>query len=142
MIPETLGKCVADIMSPVKDIDENATLTDVLLCFENSGVSGLPVKNSNGVYIGVISKTDVTGSKLVTCMNEGLKPDHIKVKQFMNPGMPIVVAEDESISNAVDTMLARRVHRLFVQDRYGKLSGVISTFDIVRLMQQVFSGRV
>jgi len=138
---DTTGKTVGQIMSPIKDIDEEASLTDALLRFENSGVSGLPVKNSKGIYVGVISKTDIAGSKLIACMNNGMKPDDIKVKLFMNPNPPIALEEDETIRNAVDTMLARRVHRLFVQDRHGKLTGVISTFDIVRLMQQVFAGR-
>ena len=135
------NKPVSEIMSPIIDIDENLSLTEALMRFENSGVSGLPVKNSKGIYVGVISKTDIAGSKLISCMNDGMKPDDIKVKLFMSPHAPIAVEEDETINNAIDIMLSRRVHRLFVQDRHGKLMGVVSAFDIVRLTQNMLAGR-
>ena len=52
---------------------------------------------------------------------------------------PVVysVQPNTSVGNVVEKMLDKHVHRLFVVDDMGVLIGVISTFDILRQLQEV-----
>lgn len=59
------------------------------------------------------------------------RPDATLVKEVMTP-VVFSVGPKTPITNVIEEMLARRVHRLFVIDANGVLVGVISTLDLLR----------
>ncbi len=133
------GKLVSEIMSTnVVPVREEDTLDKVFDLFEKAKVSGVPVMNADGAFVGVLSKTDLVGHKLVDKIREGRSLEQLSVKTFMNPTPPVTVMETDTLDWAIEMMSRRAVHRLFVTDKSGRILGVVSTFDVVKLMSRIF----
>jgi predicted transcriptional regulator len=127
---------VKSVMSNyIIDIEEDQSLSLMINLFEKGHISGAPVIDQEGRYVGVISKTDVMGHKLVEALKANLSLSDLKVKDFMNPSQMKTINENSPVDLAVEEMLAHKVHRLFVTDDQGKLVGVVSSFDMLKLIQ-------
>lgn len=122
---------VADIMrTDVKTVDLDATVGDAIAILADVHVSALPVIDTHGVIVGVLSTTDILGA-----LSETTDPEAREllfdqpVRDVMTPRSR-VIGPDAHVLKAAKDMLALEVHRLFVEDR-GRLVGVISQTDIV-----------
>jgi CBS domain-containing protein len=114
-------------------ISQDDSLSFVMNMFERAHISGAPVTNARGEYVGVISKTDLASSrmlKLIPTLSSA------KAKDLMTPGTPISITKDAPLEEAVDLMVEKAVHRLFVKDESGKIIGVLSSFDLLRAIQR------
>lgn len=125
---------VQDFMSkkPIH-INEDDTISFVINMFERTRISGAPVINAKGEYVGVISKTDLASGKL---LKYGKDLDTATAKLFMSKGKPLTLMQDAPLESALDLMLEKHVHRLFVDDGKGEIIGVISSFDILRAIHR------
>ncbi len=133
-----LGKRIYEIMSTkVIHIQENDSLEMAFRLFEENRISGIPVMNAQGQYVGVLSKTDLVSTKMMHMMQEKRSPSEIYVREFMNPNPPISLDQYDSVDEAIEQMYHNGVHRVFVKNDDGNLVGVVSTFDIVKLMRGV-----
>lgn len=127
---------VKNIMSNhLTEVFENASISMVLSLFEKCRISGAPVTNEEGKYVGVISKTDIFSSKLEEAMKDGATLNEIKVKDFMNTKSIITIGETDPADYAVELMLKNKIHRIFVTNKAGKLIGVVSSFDVMKLIK-------
>jgi CBS domain-containing protein len=92
-------------------------------------VSGLPVLDDRGSFVGVLSATDI-----LVAESESDQPERViaaeMVRDLMTP-RPLTIGADEDVRTAARQMLYAEVHRLFVEED-GALVGVISQTDIVR----------
>lgn len=120
-------------------------------------VSGAPVADESGKLVGVVSLTDVTRSQAegietsdalndyyqralvqqmgdvdAQAMSLTVEPEQT-VGDIMTP-MVFEVEEDTPVQEVADTMLNGRIHRVFVT-RKGKLVGVVSAFDLLRVVR-------
>ncbi len=125
---------VQDFMSkkPIH-INEDDTISFVINMFERTRISGAPVINAKGEYVGVISKTDLASAKL---LKYGKELETATAKLFMSKGKPLTLPADARLEMALDMMLEKHVHRLFVDDGTGEIVGVISSFDILRAIHR------
>lgn len=123
---------VAELMRrDVKTVDIDATVEDAITTLADVHVSALPVTDARGHVVGVLSTTDILGALSETTepeMRERLFDD-TPVRDLMTPRSR-VIRPDADVLEAAKEMLARDVHRLFVEDE-GRLVGVISQTDIV-----------
>jgi CBS-domain-containing membrane protein len=147
------ARTAVDVMTsrPVS-LFAGATIREAVAFLTDKGISAAPVIDEAGRPVGVISRAD-----LVRYDRERLdyapakaphfdpdeyfdkvppgfqveRPDATQVKDVMTP-VVFSVVPSTSITNVVEEMLARRVHRLFVIDDGGVLVGVISTLDVLR----------
>lgn len=111
---------------------EEDTLPFVFDIFHRCRISGAPVINQKGEYSGLITKSDLVSPTLLSLINEGQPLDKLTVKQFM-PDTPIVaVLETSTLREVTKLILQKRIHRVFVKDKNDKITGVVSTFDIVK----------
>ncbi len=123
---------VADLMqTDVKTVDLDATVGDAITTLADAHVSALPVTDSRGRIVGVVSTTDI-----LTTLSETSEPDarerlfeETPVREMMTPRSR-VIAPDADVLDAAREMLYLDVHRLFVEE-HGRLVGVISQTDIV-----------
>ncbi|HJS42532.1 MAG TPA: CBS domain-containing protein [Gemmatimonadales bacterium] len=122
---------VADIMrTEVKTVDIDATVGDAIATLADVHVSALPVTDTRGLVVGVLSTTDI-----LNALSETTEPEareqmfNEPVRDLMTPRSR-VIAPDADVLEAARQMLSLEVHRLFVEDR-GRLVGVISQTDIV-----------
>ena len=131
---------VADLMSsrpivvwPDTPIAEIAEILDL------RAVSGVPVVDSMGYLVGVVSQMDllrVRASESLWAQWPGLAARHV----LSSPAL--TVGAHTSLADAASLMDANDVHRLVVVDDDGETPiGVLSATDLVRAMAEEFSRR-
>lgn len=117
---------VQDCMtSPAHSCTAQENLTGAAEIMWNYQIGALPVLDSRGEPIGMITDRDI-------CMAVARKdrfPRDISVLETMSPN-PFTVRPGDSIETALETMAARQIRRLPVVDDEGRLVGVVSINDI------------
>jgi len=124
-------------------------------------ISGAPVVDEDGTFIGVVSLTDIVRQE--SYMELGMQADEphdyylhgwenrltaddlsgfhieerpqITVREIMTP-MIFKVDENTPVQEIADTMVDGRVHRLLVT-REGKIVGIITTMDILKVIRDM-----
>jgi len=129
----SLPDCVAsDLMSAdVASIDRRASFEDALSLFIEQNVTVAPVVGDLGQPVGVLSVTDLLIHVRAANANRIVPAT---AESMMTPTIFTVPAEMPA-SEVVRDMLRSRVHHLFVEDASGKITGVISTCDVLRRLQ-------
>ena len=129
----TLPDCLAsDLMSAdVTSIDRRTSFEEALSLFIERNVTAAPVMGENGVPVGVLSVTDLLIHIRASNTNQIIPAT---VETMMTPTIFTVPAEMPA-AEVVRDMLRSRVHHLFVEDSGGKITGVISTCDVLRRLQ-------
>lgn len=131
---DTVNLVVGDVMTidPVV-VAVDASIEDAAHLLHANSITGLPVVDSSGALVGVISQTDLVGiidspvGRLVRA-----RPSGLRVGELMSsPAMTIPMTG--SLRDAARTMVDRRVHRLVATDDAGRPVGVLSAFDLVTL---------
>lgn len=123
---------IAEAMrTDLKTVSTEATLGDALVILADAHVSGLPVVDSRGQLVGVVSTTDVLTAIAEAGGAEGRERifRQTAVRDVMTP-RPQTIEPDADVLDAARNMLYLEVRRLFVEFD-GKLVGVISQTDIV-----------
>lgn len=129
------GLKVSHLMSNnVICIEENDAVSFVIKVFDRCHISGAPVTNSQGEYIGVVSKTDLFDKRLLDFLKGQGSLDELPVRYIMNNTPPLAVLESTSVEKAAEIMLNKHIHRIFVKDVHDKIIGVVSSYDILRVV--------
>ncbi|MDR2185338.1 MAG: IMP dehydrogenase [Treponema sp.] len=106
------------IGSPVT-VGEDALVRDVKSLKERFQVSGMPVLDSEGRLVGIITSRD-----LRFC-----RDDSLPVKDVMTRN-PVVVQGEPSVSGAREKFDKHRIEKLPVTDAQGRLTGLITVKDM------------
>lgn len=118
---------VAELMQKnLTTIQVDDRVSDAVSRIAEAHVSGLPVLDDRGAFVGVLSATDI----LVAESESERVIATETVRDLMTP-RPLTIGADEDVRTAARQMLYAEVHRLFVEED-GALVGVISQTDIVR----------
>lgn len=151
-----------DVMnSHVLSVPADWTVEELGQFLIDKAITGAPVIDDTGRFIGVVSLTDIVRQE---SMNElpfranephdyylhggenRLAPEDISsfhieakkqiiVREIMTP-MIFKVDESTSIQEIADTMIDGRVHRLLVT-REGKIIGIVTTMDLLRVIRDL-----
>ena len=124
---------VAELMErKVRTVGSEATVAEAIAELADAHISGMPVVDSAGRMIGVLSTTDLLTAEAETddASARTLLWQNTPVRELMTP-RPFTVAPDEDVREAARQMLYAEVHRLFVADG-DQVIGVLSATDIVR----------
>lgn len=137
------------ISTDVVSIDSHDTLREAISVMVENHVSALPVVNSRGLCIGVISVTDLLGmtkelSDELNALSESRWLDHgnlvqklehadllTELVQDLMSTEVVSVRVDASLQEAARRMLRKHVHRLIVVDDQQQMVGVVSTMDLL-----------
>ena len=123
-------RTVRDLMTPDPvTIRDRIPLVAADRLMRESGVSGLPVVNEQGVVVGVVSRTDL----MAIAADPGREPwQAISVASVMS-SPALTVSASTPLAEAATLMEERRIHRLVVVDPdNGQPIGVLSTSDLAR----------
>ena len=113
---------VSRIMSlNVQCVTEDVSLPALASCLLDGGYSGAPVVDGQGTPVGVVSKTDL--------LRHGVTPD--STARDIMTSMSFTLHEDQTVSNASALMAYEGIHRLPVVDAAGKVTGLLSSLDIL-----------
>ena len=95
-------------------------------------ISGLRVGAAAGRPLGVVSEADILAKERAQRGRRTAKDDAVSVREAMT-GPPITVDHDVSVDVARTLMAEHDVRRLPVIERDGRVVGVISRTDLVRV---------
>lgn len=136
-----------DVMTrEVAVVTESTPLREVAQLMAERDVSGVPVVDSRGSVVGVISEKDILESmgadksssfmRLIAICLGGkgclAVPSRAKVASDIMTQPALTVPEDMPIMEIAQLMTARRVNRLPVVDEQGRITGIVSRADVVR----------
>ena len=141
---------------PVRRLTSRTSVRDAAAFLARHDISGAPVEDDQGRWIGVFSMSDLAravASKVSSPpaersleAREPVSPDapstletlaSLEVVDVMTPGM-VTVFPDSSVDEVLRSLLNFKVHRVFViEAESGSLEGVITTMDILRWLENV-----
>jgi CBS domain-containing protein len=128
------GVRVSDIMTPhVISINENDAVSFVIKLFSSCHISGAPVENIEGEYVGVLSKTDLFHRRVLEHLERHGTLDDLPVKSIMNSNQPLVVEASTTVEKAAELMLEHHIHRVFITAK-GEMIGVVSSYDVLKVV--------
>jgi CBS domain-containing protein len=124
---------VVDIMqTAVRTVTSDTPVSEVVVSLADAKVSGLPVVDTRGKVVGVVSATDLIAAQAETrsTQERQILLEQTSVRDLMTP-RPLMIESTAEVQEAARHMLYAEVRRLFVEEE-GTLVGVISQTDIVR----------
>jgi CBS domain-containing protein len=143
-----------DLMSrPVKRLTGSTPLRDAAAFFVRHGISGAPVVDARGRWLGVFTQRDLARhvqERLVVARGERTlesrepasvdriepPPDfgQTPVRALMSRGL-FTVFPDATLAEVMRALVSFNVHRVFVIDeKTSDLLGVITTLDVLRAL--------
>jgi len=144
-----------DLMSrPVKRLTASTPLRDAAAFFVRHGISGAPVIDAHGRWLGVFTQRDLarhvqermTVSRRERTLEsrepvldaEGMPTDEFgqtPIRELMSRGM-FTVFPDATLEEVIRALVSFKVHRVFVIDeKSGELEGVITTLDVLGALE-------
>jgi CBS domain-containing protein len=159
--PEERGmttKSAKDVMtSPVLGVRPDMTVRELATFLTDHQISGAPVLDASNRIVGVVSTTDLaegdsSQGELATTRSdpardvrdwedrlnrEDLRALHVEegdllVQDIMTPAV-YTVPEEARVEAMARTMVAGRIHRLFVT-RAGRVVGIVTSLDLLKLL--------
>ena len=110
----------------VFSVRRDSTLAEALELMAEKRVGGLPVVDEEGRLWAIITERDVA---------KGLagRLTGVRVSELMTPE-PITIRPEASVREAVETMMEHGFRRLPVVGPDGRLQGIITSMDVIRLL--------
>jgi len=115
---------ISTLMIYPPKIDENYPVIDAIRIMVQNGLRSLPVVDSDGRLVGIVSRTDFTKALLNANEYMDIKADDIMVED------PITVFENDDIYIALEKMRALNEMTLPVVDEHNHLKGMIHLDDM------------
>lgn len=113
------------IMDPVK-LDEKALVSDALKLMAEHRIGGIPVVDGAERLVGIVTNRDLRFEKKMQ------RP----VAEVMTRERIITALPDTSMAQAEDILQEHKIEKLPVVDGQGKLVGLITYKDIIKLKQR------
>lgn len=140
---------------PVRRLTSRTPVRDAAEFLSRHGISGAPVEDEHGRWLGVFSMADLARAVAARFavpraerslearepVPSGLPSEldslaTVPVVELMTPGL-VTVFPDSTLDEVLRSMLAFKVHRVFVIDaESGSLEGVVSTVDVMRWLEE------
>lgn len=150
-----MPKTVAEVMTPNPILAKpEMPLREALQLMVDTHIGCLPVVNESGHLVGIISGTDlmwqesgVTPPAYITFLDSVIYLENFSryeqelhkalgqtVGEVMTPAPIVSITPDKSLSDAARLFNEKRIHRLPVVDESGKVIGILTCGDIMRVM--------
>lgn len=113
-------------------IRPDSTVKEAISSLATAHVSGLPVVDTDGRLVGVVSSTDIINAEAAMTDHKGRVPllTQTAVQDIMSP-RPYTIGPAADVREVARHMHYAGIHRVFVT-KEERLLGVISASDIVR----------
>jgi CBS domain-containing protein len=116
----------SDVMvKEVITVSETTPLKEVTKMFSEKRITGVPVVNSAGELVGVLSETDI----IRKTTSIGAWSPNTAGQIMTKPA--VTVAPNETLQRICELMHNRRIHRVVVAEG-AHIAGIITTMDILR----------
>ncbi len=130
--PKELEKLTAiGVATPnPKRLNIDITLREAIDTFGQTNFRLMPVVDANGMVLGFVTLEDLAFVSK-TALDAPLKSVELQP--------PMVFAEGEPIIRVMERMVEAKEDHCFVVDAEGKLTGIISTIDVTRLLMRYYT---
>jgi len=126
--------------SPVVSVNADATLEEAYSRMQEANISALVVRDpTSGAKLGMIRRADVLR---VGRLEAGRRPSDAtltlpdrSVSDEMTQDVP-TVGPNAPLSEAADLMVKNRTHRVLVTEEDGSCSGIVTTRDLMRALEE------
>ena len=127
---------VKDIMTThVVAVRSDAPYRGMTALLRARRVSGLPVVDTEGIVIGVVSETDLLTRAVEHRPGGRPHPGHVTTAELTARDLmthpAVTTSPDESVASVARLMSARKVRRLPVVDAQGHLAGIVCRSDVL-----------
>lgn len=125
-----MSPTIQDVMtSPVVTISPDAELKDAAARLRAGGFSALPVVDSQGRLVGILSEADLLAraERPATSVRSGTLAGQLMSRPV------VTVSADASLTEAADLLLRYGLQRLPVVDGAGRLAGIASRGDLLKV---------
>ncbi len=107
---------------------EAETAEELAYKMREHGIGSVVIVNEKNEPIGIVTERDL----VIKVVSRGLKPDEVVAKEIMSSPV-ITVEEDVDVNEAVEIMANKGIRRLPIVDEDGKLVGIVTMQDILRV---------
>ncbi|MHA2365815.1 MAG: CBS domain-containing protein [Candidatus Hodarchaeales archaeon] len=123
---------VSDYMKKeVKTVTKDLTIQEAAKIMVENKIGSCVVVDEKNFPIGVITRTDVLNYFVMS--GDKIDPK-IPLVNFLKDNL-ITIKPSDQISSAKKLMSESQIHHLVVVDNTGKVSGILSTMDILTALQ-------
>jgi signal-transduction protein with cAMP-binding, CBS, and nucleotidyltransferase domain len=119
-----------DVVSVSPDI----SATDVARIMEQKNVGSVVVVDADGRPTGIVTDRDI----IVRIIAKEHHPGDVKAREIMTEN-PITFTEGMQVTDAMEQMMNKGIRRMPIVDRNGKLTGIVTQDDIIRLLGEEIS---
>jgi len=114
------------ITDPLK-LNEAATVGDALKLMAEHKIGGIPVVNGDGVLVGIVTNRDLRFERTMA------KP----IAEVMTRENLVTAKQEVTMAQASEILQEYKIEKLpVVEDAHGKLAGLITYKDIIKLKQR------
>ena len=132
-------------------VNAESTVEDTIKLLLDNKISGVPVTNADNELIGIVSESDllfrdkdINTPAFISLLGGIIYLEDIdkfedqirkkiayKIKDIMTKNV-VSVTEDQSVEKIVNLMLDKKINRIPVTDKKGKLVGIVTRSDILK----------
>jgi len=132
-----VAKKARDIMTGSPEcVGENETVLDAAKKLKDLNVGSMPICGEDNRLKGMLTDRDI----VVKVLAEGKDPSSTRAGE-LGEGKPVTIGADDSVDEALETMIQHQVRRLPVIDGHD-LVGVVSQADIANNLEPDKTGRL
>lgn len=127
---------VRDVMTTeVRSVRLSTPVNDIARILDGRGVTGVPVVDGECTVVGVVSEADLLAKRFPEHRRWAFRRSRrdATVARELMTAPAITIGVGEPLVAAARAMIAHHIKRLPVVDRYGKLQGVLSRSDLIRV---------
>ena len=127
---------VRDIMTTgVATVRPGTSCRELAVMFREHRVSGFPVTADDGTVVGVVSESDLV-ALAAGRHHRGYRADRQATAGDLMTRPAVTISPDDPVRTAARLMQSRRVQRLPVVDRDGRLEGIVSRSDVLSVFRR------
>ena len=116
------------ITHPIK-LEPDKTLSDALKLMERFHISGVPIVDTDGKLVGILTNRDIRFESDFTK----------KISERMTSENLITASVGTTLEDAEKTLAEHRIEKLPIVDKDGRLQGLITIKDILKIKQHPFA---
>lgn len=111
---------------------DGISIEDAVKMLINNKITGFPIVDTNGHMIGVLSEFDII-QQVATLEKKTTSAKDFKLPAIFSKKI-ISVSEDTNFDDVMNHFVKENVRRLPVVDSEGKIKGIITRRDVMRIL--------
>jgi CBS domain-containing protein len=118
----------------VVSVSPDTSAVDVAKIMDRKNVGSVVVVGGDGRPAGIITDRDM----IVRIVAKDKRPEDVQAEAFMTRD-PITFTEGMQVTDAMEMMMQKGIRRMPIVDRNGRLTGIVTQDDIIRMLGEEIS---